>query len=171
MTKYKHTDTDRWVWRLATYDDFAKISNSAYNNAKQYVEDIFDVQQRTGEYNLLNDLTKQTFQPHTAFILLAEDKNTKELLCYTWGDVSQTIWSTDRVLNLKIIHVDSGTAKERIRMVAQMMLAWEEYCLQHGVPVICSSSVRSEQRAYMRLHEQAGYSIRGSFAYKRVMPF
>lgn len=169
MTKYQHNEQDRWSWRLANFNDFATIVKLAHANAGPDVSDIFTVEPHVAEYNLLNDLTKQAYQPHTAFILVGEDNTTKRIISFSWADVSQTIWSTDQVLNLKIVEVAEGSPRERIRMTAQMMLLWEDYCLRQGVPIICSTTVRKKQRAYLRLHEQMGYTIHGAFAYKRVI--
>jgi hypothetical protein len=169
MKNYTHNEHDRWSWRLANFSDFTHIIDMAHHNAGPDVAEIFEVQPEVAEFNLLNDLTKQAYQPHSAFIVVAEDNATKELLGFSWADVTQTIWSNDLVLNLKIVDVDTPSPRERIRLIAQMMLLWEDFCLRQGVPVICSTSVRRNQGAYTKLHQQMGYAIHGAFFYKRVI--
>jgi len=45
---------------------------------------------------------------------------------------------------------------------------WEVWAQACEVPIIFSSTVRGEQDTFLELHRQAGYTVRGSVAYKRV---
>jgi hypothetical protein len=37
-----------------------------------------------------------------------------------------------------------------------------------NVSVVCSSTMRREQNAFLKLHERNGYILRGSYAYKKI---
>jgi len=58
--------------------------------------------------------------------------------------------------------------KHRIALIAQMLAMWETWARVCKIPVIVSTSILPEQRAFMRLHEQQGYTVLGSYAYKRL---
>jgi hypothetical protein len=53
-------------------------------------------------------------------------------------------------------------------MLAQMIRMWETWAKACDIKIICSTSMRGDQTAFMHLHQQAGYSVRGSIAYKRL---
>jgi hypothetical protein len=45
---------------------------------------------------------------------------------------------------------------------------WEDWARLCGVKVVCSSTMRKEQNAFLKLHERNGYILRGSYAYKKL---
>ena len=70
---------------------------------------------------------------------------------------------------VRMAHVDlSLPARTRIRLVKDMIGLWEQWALLCQVPIVCSSTVRGDQAAFLRIHAQAGYDVRGSYAYKRL---
>jgi hypothetical protein len=69
----------------------------------------------------------------------------------------------------RMAHMDMTlSARIRIRLLKDMIGLWETWAIAIGVLVICSSTIRSDQSGFLRIHEQAGYQIRGSNAYKRL---
>jgi hypothetical protein len=66
-------------------------------------------------------------------------------------------------------HVDlSLPPRMRVKLVKDMMEHWERLANFAGNNIICSTTMRHEQDAFLRLHERNGYSVRGSYAYKRL---
>jgi hypothetical protein len=49
-----------------------------------------------------------------------------------------------------------------------MLQMWEIWTRACKINIIFSSTIRESQDPFMRLHERAGYTVRGSCAYKRM---
>jgi hypothetical protein len=62
----------------------------------------------------------------------------------------------------------SLSVRSRIRLVREMIEQWELWCRCSGIGVLVSSTIRQDQTGFLRLHEQAGFTIRGSMAFKRI---
>ena len=92
------------------------------------------------------------------------------MLGYTWAVRGQySPWSKEEMIGIRIAHVNQNcTQRQRIFMCAQMIRMWEVWARAIEVNIICSSTVRTEQTAFLNLHRQAGYDIRGSICYKRL---
>lgn len=155
-------------WRTATFTDFEQLSRMSYQIAHE-VDDIFAVSQRVGEYHLLTDLTNQHYNPASALVLVNDAGG--QIQAFTWARVETMLWSNDKMLMMRIVEVDPALSlRTRFRLLDEMMESWEIYCKQHSVPIICSTTIRAEQQGFLRLHQRRGYSIRGGWCYKRVIP-
>lgn len=93
-----------------------------------------------------------------------------EIVGYTWVVRNQySPWSTDEIAEVKICHVSlSLPVRQRIVLINEFISTWEAWSRAIGVRVLCSSTVRSSQSAFLRIHERRGYTIRGSIAYKKL---
>lgn len=93
-----------------------------------------------------------------------------QLLAYTWAERGiKTVWSSDEMVAVKIVHMDmTVSARHRLVMLGEIMDLWELWARSIGVPVICSSTMRGEQSAFLRLHQRRGYQCRGSICYLRL---
>jgi hypothetical protein len=60
------------------------------------------------------------------------------------------------------------TDRERVTLLAQMIQMWEIWANACKINIIFSSTIRESQDPFLRLHERAGYTVRGSCAYKRL---
>jgi hypothetical protein len=49
-----------------------------------------------------------------------------------------------------------------------MMTLWERFAVFSQTPIICSTTMRKDQNAFLKMHSRRGYDVRGSFAYKRL---
>lgn len=95
-----------------------------------------------------------------------EDK----LLGYCWFDRGgYTTYSLEEISNAKFHHVDLNLpAKQRVRLLNQMIdqhILWAGHC---GIPVICSTSIRGEHDGFMRIHAKRGFRVNGSYAWIRT---
>jgi hypothetical protein len=101
---------------------------------------------------------------------VARNPATGSLLAYTWavrGEYSP--WSREEQVQVRMAHVDQHLSdRNRIFLCAQMIRMWETWAENIDVKIICSSTMRGEQDAFLELHRQAGFSVRGSIAYKRL---
>jgi hypothetical protein len=73
------------------------------------------------------------------------------------------------MVSVRMAHVDlSLNARDRIRIINDMIVMWEGWAKIIGVPIVCSTTMRNDQAAFLKLHTRAGYDVRGSYAYKRL---
>jgi hypothetical protein len=121
--------------------------------------------------SLTVDIVNQFFNPGSALVAVAENDQGR-LLAYVWAERGQrTVWSSDEMVAIKIVHIDLGlSARCRLRLTTECMDIWELWAESITVPVICSSTMRGEQSAFLRLHQRRGYDCRGSICYKRLGP-
>jgi hypothetical protein len=68
------------------------------------------------------------------------------------------------------IHVElTQRPRDRVKLSKQSLEQWIGWCMLHNIPVLSSTSIREDQAAFMRLHDQLGFKRHGSFAYKRII--
>ena len=68
-----------------------------------------------------------------------------------------------------MLHTDlTLSARQRLSIAVQALTFWQDWAFSLGIPVLVSTSIRQEQTAFMRLHEQLGFTLKGSIAYKRI---
>jgi hypothetical protein len=115
-------------------------------------------------------IMNQIYYPGSEMITVCRAVEDGRLLAYTWAKSNdRACWSDDNMVCVRMAHVDlSLSARERIKMVQDMMSHWERLAAYSGNMIICSTTMRNDQAGFLRLHERAGYSVRGSYAYKRL---
>ena len=96
----------------------------------------------------------------------AEDK----LLAYCWFDRGgYATYSSDEISNAKFHHLDLNLpAKTRVRLINQMIDQHILWAHNWRIPVVCSSSIRSEHDGFMRIHAKRGFQVHGSYAWGRT---
>jgi hypothetical protein len=73
------------------------------------------------------------------------------------------------MVSFRIAHLDLRlSARLRVQLVKDMLKLWEDWARLCEVSVVCSSTMRREQDAFLKLHEREGYILRGSYAYKKL---
>jgi len=92
------------------------------------------------------------------------------LLGYCWFDRGgYTTYANEEISNAKFHHVDlSLPAKQRVRLINQMIDQHILWANAWGIPVICSTSIRAEHDGFMRIHQKRGFKVNGSYAYIRT---
>ena len=95
-----------------------------------------------------------------------EDK----LLAYCWFDRGgYTTYAKEEISNAKFHHVDlSLPAKQRVKLIHEMIDQHILWASTWGIPVICSTSIRSEHDGFMRIHKKRGFTVHGSYAWLRT---
>lgn len=161
MLKYK--------WEPATGPDIEHIVKMAEEHFQNEIDNFFKPQPVAFARNLTHAVVNQYYSPETELLSVCKD-DTGKLLAYTWCDNQEvTVWSDDRMVAIKMAHVDlTLSTRQRINLVKDMMELWEGFAYFSHTPVICSTTMRKEQDSFLKLHQKNGYEIRGSFAYKRV---
>ena len=157
-------------WRLAEQRDITAIVDMAKTLFQIEIEEILRPDPYYYAWNLDKAITDQRYNLSSQFLALAEDTTTGQLLAYTWiSRGNRTPYSQDEMAEAKMAHVNLKlSTRDRINLLRDMIDLWERWAVAIGVPVIVSTSIRSEQEAFLHLHSRAGYVIKGSIAWKRL---
>ena len=57
------------------------------------------------------------------------------------------------------------TAEGKINEMIDQHILW---CQKWGIPVICSTSIRTEHDGFMKIHKKRGFTVNGSYAWGRT---
>lgn len=92
------------------------------------------------------------------------------LLAYCWFDRGgYTTYSNEEISNAKFHHIDlTLPAKQRVRLINQMIDQHILWANAWSIPVICSTSIRSEHDGFMRIHKKRGFKVNGSYGWVRT---
>ena len=93
-----------------------------------------------------------------------------KLLGFCWFDRGgYTTYSTEEISNSKFHFVDKNLSPRlRVTLINEMIdqhLLWAANC---GIPVVCSTSIRMEHSAFVKIHEKRGFTVNGSYAWIRT---
>ena len=156
-------------WTFAHLTDVDDIVKMAEQHFQTEIDLIFKPEPPVYARNLAYAVLNQTYFPGSELLTVARDDN-KRLLAYNWaksGD--RAFWSDDYMINVRMVHLDLALpTRTRIKLIKEMMQHWEELAKLSRNPIICSTTMRHSQDAFLKLHEKAGYSVRGSYAYKKI---
>lgn len=168
LEAYSHSSRDRWRWRAPTGADTQDIVDLALVCFGSETEEFFRNDPVEYGRNIMLSTVSQFYNPLTELLMVAYDGDM--LLGYTWARRGEyAAWSREEMVAIKMAHVRLDlTAKERITLLAQMLQMWELWARACKINVIFSSTIRESQDPFLRLHERAGYRVRGSCAYKRL---
>jgi hypothetical protein len=132
------------------------------------IDDIFQPEPIAYSRNLTIAVVNSFYMPNTEVLLVARDLNDR-LIAYTWARRETAPWSDDAMALVRMAHVDLALeGRNKVRLVKEMIELWEIWAQSAGLPIVCSTTMRREQEVFLRLHSQAGYDVRGSYAYKRL---
>jgi len=155
-------------WRLAHGGDVAAIVQMAVRGFQSEIDQIFQPDTVAYSRNVTLAVIRQFYGPQSELFSVAYEGD--RLVAYVWaGRNERAPWSDDEMVVVRMAHVDLGLPiRTRIRLVQDMINLWEQWALLCQVPIVCSSTVRADQAGFLRIHAQAGYDVRGSYAYKRM---
>lgn len=156
-----------YKWTYASPGDSTDIMNLNLM-VKYEVDTIFNFNPNVLAHHIVTALVNQYYTGRSDLVVLTRNNNNK-LLAYTWVKVQTTPWSTEEVLNVSMAHVDPNlSVRQRVLLIKDMLTIWERFAQIAQIPLISSNTLRQEQRSFLKIHQQQGYIIRGSWAYKRV---
>lgn len=158
-----------YTWQPATGTDVPDIVRMAQDHFEQEIDRIFTPDPIAYSRNITLAVVQQFYAPMTQLISVAKTQQ-NQLIAYTWAERNQRApWSDDEMTVVKMAHVDLGlSARTRIQLVMDMIDMWEAWSQMCGVHVVCSTTMRGDQAAFLRLHQRRGYDVRGSYCYKRI---
>ena len=158
-----------YTWVPATGHDVEPIVNMAESHFQNEIDTVFTPDPIAYARNLTLAVVNQYYLPITELLSVCKD-DTGKLLAYTWATLEVAVWSDDRMVTIRMAHVDLQlSAKLRIQLVKDMMNLWESFAKLAQVPIICSTTMRKDQDGFLKLHARYGYDVRGSYAYKKLI--
>lgn len=170
LEKYLPSARDTWTWQLAQLTDVPDIVAMAQSHFQSEMDQIVVADPALFGRNISIAVLTQMHDARQEQVLVARDKTDDRLVAWAWiSRGSYTTYSRDEMAEARFVHCDLRLPlRSRITITAQVLQQWYLWCMIGGIPVLVSSSIRSEQSAFMRLHEQAGFSVRGSIGYIRI---
>jgi hypothetical protein len=156
-------------WRPATGNDVSNIVKMAQDHFQREIDLIFTPDPVAYSRNITLAVVNQFYLPTTELLSVA-NSDSGELLAYTWvKSFERAPWSDDRMVNVRMAHLALDlSARKRIELISDMMTLWENFARFSQCPIICSTTMRNDQHAFLKLHKRMGYDVRGSYAYKRL---
>jgi len=170
LERYLPSERDGWSWRLARLADVPDIVALAQKHFQLEMEQIIHPDPALFARNIGIAIITQMHSLTQEQVLVARDRTADTLQAWSWiSRGSYTTYSRDEMAEARFVHCDLALpVRARLTLTAQVLQQWYLWCMTAGVPVLVSSSIRADQAAFMRLHEAAGFSVRGSTAYIRV---
>ena len=156
-------------WRKLSLIDLPAVVAMAQQHFESEVDHIFATDPGVYEYNLALALVNQAYNPYSVMLLGAWDDD--RLIAYTWAVRGErAVWSAEEMVAIRMAHVDlTASTRNRVQLIRQMISFWEVWARECGIPIVCSTTMREDQGAFLRIHERMGYTVRGSIAYKRIV--
>lgn len=161
--------TQEWTWQPAAGPDVPAIKDIAVNYFECEVQGIWIPDHIAYMRNITQAIVNQFYTPGSELILVAKDVN-DVIVGYMWVRRGQrSPWSDEEMAMVQMVHVDMRLSlRRRIQLISEMIANWETWCLNFGIPIVCSTTMRDDQAGFLRIHQHCGYVIRGSYAYKRL---
>jgi len=169
-------------WQLAhplhDVDDIVEMADSVFGRE---ADGILTRDRNVFRKNVTITATTQLFDKGREFLAVCRGErliNTMmgagvdedALLGYCWFDRGgYTTYANEEISNAKFHHVDlSLPAKQRVRLINEMIDQHILWANGWGIPVICSTSIRDEHDGFMRIHKKRGFKVNGSYAWIRT---
>lgn len=159
----------RYNWQRANGNDVGSIVQMAQNHFQTEIDTIFTPDPVAYSRNITLAVVNQFYLPTSEIVAVCRDDAGK-LLGYTWAkNFERSAWSDDNMIVVRMAHLalDLNTRK-RVELLTDMLEIWEQFAKDCKTPIICSTTMRREQSAFLKLHAKYGYDVRGSYAYKRI---
>jgi hypothetical protein len=158
-----------YTWRVATLGDVEGIVAIANEHFKSEIDTVFTPDPPAYARNLAYAVLNQSYYLGSELLSVALDTDNR-IIAYNWAKANDRAWwSDDLMINVRMVHVIMDLpVRIRIQLVKDMMEQWEQLAIYSRNPVIHSSTMRHDQAGFLKLHHRAGYSVRGSSAYKRI---
>lgn len=158
-----------YTWKPASGSDVQDIVNLAQQHFEAEIDQIFRPDPVAYSRNITFAIVNQFYLPTTELVAVCRNAN-NQLIAYTWARANErAAWSDDSMIVVRMAHVDlAQSSRQRIQLIIDMMQLWENFARASQTPIICSTTMRNDQIAFLRLHERQGYDVRGSYCYKKI---
>jgi hypothetical protein len=168
MGNYTHNQTDPWTWSRPDPADIPAIINLMVKDYQCEISGFFTPNQTRMYYHLHRAIINMAYGVNEELLTVAKINN--QLVAWAWLTRGKyQVYANEEMAVGEFIHVDlSLSPRQRVRLVAQVLEQWRAWAELSKIPVLCSTSIREDQTAFMRLHDQFGFKRNGSFAYLKV---
>ena len=170
LERYAPKDSDTWSWHLATLAQVADMVALSEQQFQHEIANTFTPSPEALARNVSIATIKQWHNKNEEQIIVAANKQDGHVMAWAWlARGCYLPYATEELAEAKIAHIDQAVnTVSRTRIMAQILHQWQIWCELNHIPVLVSSTIRSDQAGFLRLHEQAGFTIRGSYAFKRI---
>jgi hypothetical protein len=98
------------------------------------------------------------------------DFTIKDTDTYTWAPaVGTDVADIIELSNTRMIHIDKTLpTRDKVALVGQAVSIWHMWAQMNKIPVMVSATLRSEQKAFLRILEALGFTVNGSYAFLRT---
>ncbi len=156
-----------WVLAHPLHDveDMVELSDSVYG---EEADGIFTRSRDVFRHRVTVATTEQLFNKGREFIAVCRDEG--KLLGFCWYDRGgYTTYSNEEISNAKFHHVDlTLPVRLRVKLINEMIDQHILWAHRWGIPVVCSTSIRSEHDGFMKIHKKRGFTVNGSYAWIRT---
>ena len=159
-----------WTWQPSSGADVAAIVQMAIDHFQTEIDSVFTPDPVAYARNLMLATVQQFYNPGAELLTVAKDNTTNAIIAYVWVMRNQRApWSDQEMATVRMVHVDLNLPmRDRLRLVQEMLLSWEQWARTYAIPIVCSTTMRRETAGFLKLHARHGYDVRGSYAYKRL---
>jgi hypothetical protein len=171
LEKFLPSETDTWTWDRARIMDVPEIVHMAQQHFQMEIASVFTPDPHIYSKNVALACVEQSFDSSKCQLITARDNTTKKLLAYAWLNRGHhMVYAREECAEAAFAHMDmSLPLRTRITLMAQILQQWTLWCQIWQIPVLVSTTIREDQRGFINLHRAAGFSVRGSFAFKRIV--
>ena len=157
-----------YIWTPAVGYDVDPIVKLAQTHFENEIDMFFRPEPITYSRNITLAVVNQFYIPASTLLTVAKSDN--KLFAYTWANCNErNPWSDDPMVFIKMAHVDMTLPiRTRLKLIVDMFAIWENFAKLTNNKIICSTTMRKDQDGFLRLHQNHGYEVRGSYAYKKV---
>lgn len=169
LYKYQYDQkTNPWVWRYAESKDIDALIQASLKYYNEESKGIYSIDIEYLRYRLDMAITLQRHNPSGGVLFVAEEGD--KLLGYSWIEPSgNNFWSQEKLCEVRLAYVDSClSTRKRMFLVVQMIDKWIKWSCAADMDLLISTTMKSDEGAFMRLHQQYGFTIRSNAAYLRI---
>jgi hypothetical protein len=169
--RFIHTARDAWRWAPALPADVAEIVDLVISNYHQDAQNLWQVNAAEAARNLMHAIVNQMYDPKTELVSVARLQVTGKIIAFTWATRNhRMVWSTEEMINGQMASIDLAQgARTRTALVFQTLRIWEKWAEICELKLITTASIRLDWEPLMYLINLAGYNVRGSQAWRRLI--
>jgi hypothetical protein len=170
LEKYKPSLRDTWRWRFAELTDVKELQELISNQSRFEVSDIFSVEDDLMVKKLSIGIVEQQYNHLGEQLIVAVDNTSNKIIAFSWFTRGHwPMYSSMEFAEGVIIELDqTQSTRNKITLLAQIIQQNFMWCFICQIPVLLSNTLRHNQQAFLKLDEQAGFTIRGSMAYRHI---
>ena len=163
-------DTDAYSWSPALGTDVKDIVELSNTHFSDESSGMLVVDLHRAAKLITESIVNQLYYPNSEFLVVARDKLTSKLAAWAWSKRHCMMeYSSEETTELRMIHIDKSLlTRDKVALVGQAVSIWHMWAKMNKIPVMVSATLRSEQKAFLRILEALGFTVNGSYAFLRT---